>query len=119
MIACVTLLALAMHAVPMPASAQDIQDIDKRILQFMDTGNYGAALIEAQKFEAAVKAQRGTDHRDYVLALLQPRQRLRYGMVSTWRRGRVCGLLEVISPLISANQIVTNGLGSTKRRTDL
>ena len=69
-IACVTLLALAMHAVPMPASAQDIQDIDKRILQFMDTGNYGAALIEAQKFEAAVKAQRGTAHPDYVLALL-------------------------------------------------
>ena len=69
MIACVTLLTLAMHAVLMPASAQDLRAIHKRFLQFKAAGNYGEALIEAQKLEAAVEARLGTAHRDYAVAL--------------------------------------------------
>jgi tetratricopeptide (TPR) repeat protein len=71
MTACVTLLALAIHAAPAPASARqsDTRAIYNRFLQFYAAGNYAAALIEAQKYEADVKARLGTNHRGYAGAL--------------------------------------------------
>ena len=65
------LLALAIHAAQTPASAQqnDLKAIYKRFLQFHRAGNYTAALIEAQKYEAAVKARLGTNHLGYAGAL--------------------------------------------------
>ena len=69
--ACVTLFALAMHAALAPASAQqsDPRAIHKRMVQLHAAGNYAAALVEAQKYEAAVKARVGTSHRAYGGAL--------------------------------------------------
>jgi tetratricopeptide (TPR) repeat protein len=71
MIASVTLLALAIYAALAPAFAQqsDIRAIHKRMVQFHAAGNYAAALIEARKYEAAVKARLGTNHRGYAAAL--------------------------------------------------
>jgi tetratricopeptide (TPR) repeat protein len=71
MIACIALLALAMHAGLALASAQqgDPRAIHKRMVQLHAARNYAAALAEAQKYEAAVKARVGTSHRAYGGAL--------------------------------------------------
>jgi hypothetical protein len=53
-----------------PAAAQDFRAIHKRYIQLRVAGDHDAALIEAQKLEAAVKARLGTTHRDYGVALL-------------------------------------------------
>ena len=54
-----------------PAAAQqgDLNTIQKRFSELYAAGNYPAALIEAQKLEAQVKARFGTDHPNYVVAL--------------------------------------------------
>ena len=69
--ACGMLLALTIHAALTPASAQqnDLKAIYRRVFQFHQDGNYTAALIEAQKYEAAVKAWLGTNHLGYASAL--------------------------------------------------
>ena len=56
----------------LPAAAQqgDINAIVKRAYELLDAKQYDAALAEAQKLEAAVKAQFGTDHRIYGTSLL-------------------------------------------------
>ena len=62
--------ALAM-AVVVPSAAQqnDVNSIVKRFDALYNAGNYAAALLEAQKLEAAVKARVGTDHSLYAIAL--------------------------------------------------
>src|SRR5262245_61453064 len=51
-----------------PASAQQV-DSYKRFQEYYRTGNYAAALIEAQKLEADAKARFGTNHTSYAAAL--------------------------------------------------
>lgn len=65
------LVALALAALPMPAAAQrvDINATLNRFQQYYAAGNYPAALIEAQKLEAAIRARFGTDHQYYMLPL--------------------------------------------------
>jgi tetratricopeptide (TPR) repeat protein len=54
-----------------PAVAQqgDLNAIFKRFNELYAAGNYPAALVEAQKFEAAVKARFGVNHSNYGSAL--------------------------------------------------
>jgi len=54
-----------------PAAAQqgDLNAIQKRYNQFYDAGNYAAALGEARKLEAGVKARFGVGHANYGAAL--------------------------------------------------
>jgi tetratricopeptide (TPR) repeat protein len=54
-----------------PAAAQqgDINAIYKRFQAFYDADNYPAALVEAEKYEAAVKVRFGINHADYGTAL--------------------------------------------------
>jgi CHAT domain-containing protein/tetratricopeptide (TPR) repeat protein len=54
-----------------PAAAQqiDLNAISKRANELYAAGNYPAALVEAQKFEAGTKARFGTDHANYAIAL--------------------------------------------------
>ena len=56
---------LACISVASPATAQDINAIGPLIA----SGNHAAALAEAQKFEAAAKAQVGVNHPSYAYAL--------------------------------------------------
>ena len=53
------------------AAAEDLDAILKRTNQYVDKGNYDAALTEARKLEAGIKAQFGTNHPNYVIALNQ------------------------------------------------
>jgi CHAT domain-containing protein/Tfp pilus assembly protein PilF len=54
-----------------PAAAQqgDLNAIQKRYNELYAAGNYGAALVEAQKLEAVVKARFGVNHGNYGIAL--------------------------------------------------
>src|SRR5438046_2433058 len=54
-----------------PASGQqtDIGAIHKRFEEFYNAGNYAAALLEAQRLEAAVKARFGVNRTIYAAAL--------------------------------------------------
>jgi tetratricopeptide (TPR) repeat protein len=55
-----------------PAAApkgDDLAAIHKRFQELYAARNYNAALVEAQKFEAAVKARLGTSHQNYGTAL--------------------------------------------------
>src|SRR5262245_8757520 len=54
-----------------PAAAQqtDLNAILTRANELYAAGNYPAALTEAQKLEAGIKAQFGTDHANYAIAL--------------------------------------------------
>src|SRR5262249_16274462 len=64
--------AAAQHTNPPAAAGRpqvDLNAILKRLIEFDQAGNYSAALIEAQKFEAGVKAQFGTNHTNYAVAL--------------------------------------------------
>jgi CHAT domain-containing protein/tetratricopeptide (TPR) repeat protein len=64
------LAALLVGFASAPAAAQaDLQAIDRRMSQYAAKGNYAAALIEAKKLEAAVKARFGSDHENYIAIL--------------------------------------------------
>src|SRR5262249_3729263 len=58
-----------------PASAQEpdmnaiMQPEVKAVLELLERRDYAAALVEAQKFEAAAKAQFGVNHTSYAYAL--------------------------------------------------
>ena len=54
-----------------PAATQqgDLDAIDKRFSDLYAAGNYAAALVEAQKAEALVKARFGVNHANYGIAL--------------------------------------------------
>ena len=63
-------VALAISAAASAAAQQaDIGAIEKRYNDFYAAQNYAAALIEAQKLEAAVKAKFGTNHSNYAIVL--------------------------------------------------
>ncbi len=53
-----------------PAVGQqgDLNAIQKRLNEFIATGTYPAALVEAQMLEAGVKARFGPNHRNYAVA---------------------------------------------------
>src|SRR3954469_17899518 len=55
-----------------PAAAQqgDLNSMLRRFNELNEAGNYPAALVEAQKFEAAVKARFGEEHANYARALI-------------------------------------------------
>jgi CHAT domain-containing protein len=64
------MLALAVGlAIPASAQQADIGVIYKRFSELYAAGNYAAALVEAQKYEAAVKTQFGANHTNYASAL--------------------------------------------------
>jgi CHAT domain-containing protein/tetratricopeptide (TPR) repeat protein len=54
-----------------PSAAQqgDVDAITKRFLERYTAGDYPAALVEAQKYESAVKARFGVNHANYAIAL--------------------------------------------------
>jgi CHAT domain-containing protein/tetratricopeptide (TPR) repeat protein len=64
-----TTLLVVIAAAPAVAQQGDINAIYKRFSAFFDADNYPAALVEAEKLEAAVKARFGTNHADYGAAL--------------------------------------------------
>jgi hypothetical protein len=54
-----------------PAEAQgDLNASLRRFNELNHAGDYPAALAEAQKFEAAVKARFGVNHANYAIALV-------------------------------------------------
>src|ERR1700722_15811289 len=52
-------------------AAENLDAVLTRTNQYFDKGNYPAALNEARKLEAGIKAQYGTNHPNYVIALNQ------------------------------------------------
>src|SRR5262245_39071661 len=64
---CALLLAavLAAFASAQATAQADLQAIDRRVTQLTAKGDYTAALAEAKKLEAAIKARYGTDHENY------------------------------------------------------
>jgi hypothetical protein len=63
-------LFLVSPSAPTTAQQTDFDAIYKRFVdQLYRAGNYPAALVEAQRFEAAVKARFGTNHTNYAAAL--------------------------------------------------
>jgi tetratricopeptide (TPR) repeat protein/CHAT domain-containing protein len=56
-------------APPTAAQQQDIETIYRRYTELYGARNYDAALVEAQKYEAAVKTKFGTSHANYAGAL--------------------------------------------------
>src|SRR5262245_37874461 len=66
----VLVLVLALASLSTPAVAQqDIAAIEKRYQELYAAGNYAAALVEAQKYEAAVKARTRESNPTYAAAL--------------------------------------------------
>jgi CHAT domain-containing protein/Tfp pilus assembly protein PilF len=57
--------------VGLAVAAEDLDAILKRTNQDFDKGNYDAALTDARKLEAGIKAQFGVNHPNYVIALNQ------------------------------------------------
>src|SRR5882724_10941082 len=51
------------------AAQAELQSIDRRVAQYAAKGNYAAALLEAKKLEAAIKARFGADHEQYANVL--------------------------------------------------
>ena len=62
-------LATYLALVPAGAQQSDLQAIYKRYQEYYQAGNYAAAVVEAQKFEAVVKGRFGTSHTNYAAAL--------------------------------------------------
>src|SRR5688572_12641837 len=63
------LLLTAVSTVPANAQRIDIEATNKRYQRLYADGNYGAALVEARKLEAAVRQLGGTSHSNYPLVL--------------------------------------------------
>ena len=67
------ILLLAVSAAPWPAAAQndgrDVVAIFRHMRALSVEGDYDGALAEAQRFEAAIKAQFGVNHPNYAAAL--------------------------------------------------
>src|SRR5215471_6686276 len=64
-----TTLLMVIALAPAAAQKGDLEAIVKRYDQLFAAGNYPAALVEAQKLEAAVKARVGVNNAIYGLAL--------------------------------------------------
>ncbi len=64
-----TTLLVIIAVAPAAAQRGDTDAILKRYNEFFDADNYPAALVEAEKWEAAVKARFGTNHVNYGAAL--------------------------------------------------
>ena len=71
MTAAVIALVLTFLFTLAPAVAEPTDARFKRFNELYKAGDYAAALVEAQKHEAEVKAQFGTNHADYARALHQ------------------------------------------------
>jgi hypothetical protein len=54
---------------PADAQQRDLEAIYKRYNELFDGGNYPAAFVEVQKFEAGIKARFGVNHVNYGVAL--------------------------------------------------
>ena len=67
--AIVSLTFAAASSMPAQAQRVDIMATQKRYLDFYKQGNYTAALVEAKKLEAAVRALGGTKHPNYPIVL--------------------------------------------------
>jgi hypothetical protein len=78
-------LFLVSPSAPTTAQQTDFDAIYKRFVdELYRAGNYPAALVEAQRFEAAVKARFGTNHANYAAAL--DNLGLVYEAQGRWRR---------------------------------
>jgi CHAT domain-containing protein/tetratricopeptide (TPR) repeat protein len=64
------LLILGSWSAPVWAE-QDLQAVLNQTNQFVAAGNYDAALVQAKKLEAGIKAKFGANHPSYVIALNQ------------------------------------------------
>jgi CHAT domain-containing protein len=62
-------LLFTIAVVPAAAQQGNLDAILKRFNEFFDANNYAAALIEARRYEAGVKARYGENHPDYGGAL--------------------------------------------------
>src|ERR1700730_5596510 len=67
--ALVVLVSTVAALPPAAAREADIGAIYQRVQELYAAGNYPAALAEAQRLEAAVKAVFGTNHANYAAAL--------------------------------------------------
>src|SRR3989442_2795797 len=65
-----TTILVLVGVTPAAAQQDELDAMVKRHSQFMSAGNYAAALAEAQKYEAAVKARLGVNHVKYAGALV-------------------------------------------------
>ncbi len=63
------MLLVLIAVAPVVAQQGDLDAILKRFSALYNAGNYSAALVEAQKFEAVVKARSGVNHSNYGSAL--------------------------------------------------
>ena len=71
----VTMLLVALDFIPAVAQQVDLDAIHKGLYELLHAGNYPAALAEAQKLEAGVKARVGVNHPAYAVALADIRRR--------------------------------------------
>src|SRR5262245_18576301 len=67
--AAIILLVNAFAVVAPAVAPGDLKAMLERSSKFRASGNYAAALAEAQKLEAAVKMRFGTNHENYAVAL--------------------------------------------------
>ena len=65
----IAFITITAGLVPAAGQQADLNAIIRQYNEYFAAGNYPAALIEAQKFEAAVKARFGTAHPNYANAL--------------------------------------------------
>jgi hypothetical protein len=68
-------VAAASAATPATAQQIDITATQNRYKQLYTQGKYTAALAEARKLEAAVRARVGTQHANYAAALARRKRR--------------------------------------------
>lgn len=68
-LACLGFAVALTITVPAAAQQADINAIVSRFDSFYAAGNFPAALVEAQRLEAAVRARVGTEHQLYAIAL--------------------------------------------------
>src|SRR3984893_9779420 len=92
----ITVLLLATWAALRPTFAQSVDAIAERVVQDFAAGNDAAALVDARRLEAAIKAHVGTKNQFYAKALGFEAAALtrlgRYGEAEAfYRRGRVIG----------------------------
>jgi tetratricopeptide (TPR) repeat protein len=65
----IVFLVIVVGVAPAAAQQGDIGAINQRAKELFEAGNFAAALVELQKFEAAVKARFGTNSAHYATAL--------------------------------------------------
>ena len=63
-------LTMGFLLAPVFARQDDLDAIFRHTNELLSAGEYAAALVEARKYEAGIKARLGTEHQDYAVALM-------------------------------------------------